>query len=125
MLFSFRRDSWRIWLVLGLGLCGYGYYEWSRLRVPTAEELDQLVEAQYRVEIERLQQQAGEQPLDLSREWQHKYRTAIRNERTAPVAQAKKRIHSIFAAGMIMLVMAAGMFVYQRLAQLPASTGGG
>lgn len=116
MLFSLRRDSWRLWLALGLALCGYGYYEWSRLRVPTDEELERVVEAQYVFEIARLQQQAGDQPIDLSTEWQQKYRSAIHNERMAPIVQAKKRIHSIFAAGMIMLVMAASMFIYQRMA---------
>jgi hypothetical protein len=119
MLFSLRRDSWRIWLALGLGLCGYGYYEWNRLLVPAPETLERIVEAQYRFEVARLQQQAGAQPIELSSEWQEKYRTAIRNEHLAPILQAKKRIHSIFAAGMIMLVMAASMFVYQRMAGQP------
>lgn len=124
MIFSLRRDSWRIWLALGLGLCGYGYYEWSRLRVPTTEELDHIVDAQYVFEIARLQEQAGEQPIELSAEWQRKYRSAIRNERLAPVEAQKKRIHSVFTAGVIMLVIAASMFVYQRMAQLPPGPGG-
>lgn len=116
MFFSLRRDSWRMWLALGLGLSGYGYYEWSSLSTPTSEQLEQMVEAQYRFEIDRLQQQAGEQPIELSREWQQKYRTAIRSELMAPGARARKRAQSILTAGMLMLVVAAGMFVHQRLA---------
>jgi hypothetical protein len=114
MFFGSWRDSWRIWLVIGLGLCGYGYYERSRLHVPNDAELEQAVDAQYRNEIASLQRQAGEMPVELSPEWQEKFRTAIRSERLAPVEKAKKRVQSLFGAGLILLVLAAGMFVYQR-----------
>jgi len=116
MLFGSRGGSWRIWLIIGLGLCLYGYYENSKLREPSAEALELAVEMQYRVEIARLQQAAGDQPLELTTEWQNKYRTAIRNEQLAPLLRARKRVHSVVGAGLLLLVLAASMFLYTRMA---------
>lgn len=117
MLFGSRRSSWRIWLIMGLGLCLYGYYEWSQLQTPSEEALEQAVETQYRAEIARLQQQAGDTPVEISAEWQDKFRTAIRIERMAPIEKTKKRIQSTVGIGLLLLVMAAGMFVLTYLSE--------
>jgi hypothetical protein len=114
MFLASRQGAWRIWLIIGLGLCLYGYYEWNKLHVPGEAELAEAVEIQYRKEVSRLQEQAGELPVNLSPEWQDKYRTAIRNEHLAPVEKARKRIQSVVGIGLIVLVLAGGMFVSQR-----------
>jgi uncharacterized protein HemX len=112
MFLSARQGSWRIWLVIGLGLCLYGYYEQSRLHIPSDTELAAAIETQYRSEIARLQEQAGDAPIDLTPEWQDKFRTAIRNERLAPIEKARQRIESLIGVGLILVVLAAGMFVF-------------
>jgi hypothetical protein len=117
MLFGSRRGAWRIWLVIGLGLCIYGYYEWRNLRIPSDEELALVVEVQYRAEIARMQQQAGDTPITLTREWQDKFRTAILYERLAPIEKARKRIQSTVGIGLMLMVMAGGMFVMNYLAE--------
>ncbi len=110
-MFGSRKNSWRIWLVVGLALCGYSYYEWSQLHVPTDAELAQIVDTRYQAEIARLQQHAGETPVEITPEWQDKFKTAIRNEQLAPVHKTQKRIQSTVGLGLILLVLATGMFV--------------
>lgn len=117
MFFSSRRGSWRTWLVVGLGLCLYGYYDWSKLHVPTDEELALAIDTQYRAEVARMQELAGETPIYLAPEWQDKFKTAIRNERLAPIAKTKKRIQSTVGLGLIVMVLAGGMFVSAQLAE--------
>lgn len=123
MFFSSRQGSWRIWLVIGLGLCFYGYYEWSNLQAPNETELEQAVETQYRREVARMQEhaqrqdQAGDVSVQLSPEWESKFRAAIRNEHMAPVAKVKKRVQSTIGLGLIVMVLAAGMFVFERQAE--------
>ncbi|MGH8458654.1 MAG: hypothetical protein ACRESV_04835 [Nevskiales bacterium] len=125
MFFNSRGASWRIWLVIGLGLCLYGYYEWGNLRVPSDEELLQAVEMQYQAEIARMQQHAGDTPVTLTREWQDKYRAAIYHERMAPIEKARKRIQSTVGIGLMLMVMAGGMFVMNYLAGKPKDPGAG
>lgn len=117
MFFGSQRGSWRIWLVMGLGLCLYGYYDWSNLHVPTDEELALVVDTQYRAEVARMQEFAGETPITLAPEWQDKFKTAIRNEQLAPIAKTKKRIQSTVGFGLIVMVLAGGMFISARLAE--------
>lgn len=117
MFFGGRRGSWRIWLVIGLGLCLYAYHDWSTLHVPSDEELALSVETQYREEVARLQAHAGETPVYLNKEWQDKFRDAIRNEHLAPVAKAKKRIQSTVGLGLIVIVLALGMFFSARVTE--------
>ena len=117
MFFSSRQGSWRIWLIIGLGLCLYGYYEWSNLQVPSEAELEQAIEAQYEEEVARMQQHAGDTPISLTPDWQVKFRAAIRNERLAPIAKIKKRVQSTVGLGLIVIVLAAGMFVNARAAE--------
>ena len=119
MLFGSGRGSWRIWLVIGLGLCLYGYYEWSQLEIPSEEALAQAIETQYQAEIARVRQQAGDTSVEITPEWQAKFRTAIRNERTAPIEKAKKRVQSTVGMGLLLVVMAGGMFVMAYLARKP------
>jgi hypothetical protein len=122
MFFGSQRAAWRIWLVIGLGLCLYGYYEWSRIEAPSEEQLAQAVEAQYRIEVARLQEvarqhgQPAEAPVSLSPEWEAKFRSAIRSERLAPVEKSRKQAQSLLGAGLIFLVLAAGMYVSARQA---------
>jgi hypothetical protein len=120
-MFGSRKSSWRVWLVVGLALCGYSYYEWTKLHVPTEDELAQIVDTRYQEEIARLQQHAGEMPVEVTAEWQDKFKTAIRNEQMAPVEKARKRIHSTTGIGLLVLVMASGMFVATYLSEKQAN----
>ncbi len=123
MLFGSRQGSWRIWLVIGLGLCLYGYYEWNQLRIPSEEAMEQAIETQYQAEIARLQQQAGDTPVEISAEWQDKFRTAIRHERMAPIEKTKKRVQSTVGLGLLLVVMAGGMFVLSYLSAKQTAPG--
>jgi hypothetical protein len=120
MFIGSRRGSWRVWLVIGLGLCLYGYYELNRLPMPSEAALAQAVETQYRLEVARLQEvawqhgQPAEAPVSLSPEWETKFRSAIRSEQLAPVEKSRKRAHSLLGAGLILTVLAAGMYVSAR-----------
>lgn len=120
-MFGSRKASWRIWLVVGLSLCGYSYYEWSKLVIPTDAELEQIVDARYQSEIARLQQHAGEAPVEITAEWRNKFKTAIRNEQMAPIDKARKRIESTTGLGLILLVLSGGMFVATYLSEKQAS----
>lgn len=120
MLFGSRRNSWRIWLIMGLGLCLYGYYDWQKLDIPDEQTLQQAIEEQYEAELVRLQQHAGDTPVQLTPEWQAKFRTAIRNERMAPVEKARRRIQSTIGFGLLVTVIACGMFVMSHLSERQA-----
>ncbi len=125
MFIGSRRGSWRVWLVIGLGLCVYGYYELNRLPMPSEEALAQAVERQYRAEVARLQDvarqhgQPDQAPVSVSPDWEAKFRSAIRREQLAPVEKSRKRAHSLLGAGLILTVLAAGMFVSARQAERP------
>lgn len=118
MFFGSRQGAWRIWLVIGLGLCFYGYHQWRTIQAPDDAELTAAIEAQYESELARMREHAdSEVPVTLTPEWQDKFRTAIRRERLAPIEKEKKRAQSLIGGGLLLLVMAAGMFVFDRQAE--------
>jgi hypothetical protein len=117
MFMASRGGAWRIWLFIGLGLCLYGYYEWSHLQVPSEAALELAVEAQYQSELAQMQQRAGEMPIEMTPEWESKFRTAIRNEYMAPIHKTEKRIHATLGMGLLLVVMSLSLFVLSYMTE--------
>jgi hypothetical protein len=115
MFFSSRQTAWRIWLVAGLGLCGYSQYLRMELVEPTESQLEQQVEARFAEEYARLGEKTEDPAFQMSPEWQQKYRAAIRAELTRPMEQERKRINSSLGFGLLLTVIASGMFVSSRM----------
>jgi hypothetical protein len=117
MFFGNAQNAWRIWLIVGLGLCLVGYYQWADIP-PELDEaaLEEQIDVRYREEIAQMQQRVGQQPLEISAEWKGKFRSAIRTELLRPRAEKLKTAHTILGFGLLLLVVSASLFVLTWLA---------
>src|SRR5690348_14292672 len=104
-----RRGAWRIWIFIGLSLCLYAWHLWSGIRPPPDDELDLAVELRYQQEVAAMQERAGRMqevtggkpaaagtiPINISPEWEAKFRQAIRHDLLAPLETRRKNTYFI------------------------------
>ena len=119
MFFSSRQNSWRIWLVAGLGLCVYSHYQRLDLVEPNPAQFEQAVEARFALEYANAKEISKDPQFQMSPEWEAKYRSAIRAELSRPNEEKIKAINSALGFGLLLMVIAVGMLVSSRVLKQP------
>ncbi len=102
-------------VVIAVGFCVYGGYNWLQVEQPSEQQLKLDVEANYQVDIARMQAQEADGKLDISPEWEAKHRRAIREEFQASTQHEKGLARSWFVIGLALLVFSVGRILAQPL----------
>lgn len=109
-----RNPFWII-VIIALGFCGYGAYQWVQVEMPTDPQLKLNVEANYQADIARMRASAPDGQLDLSDDWESKHKQAIREEFITAAQHEKDLARSWFVIGLALFVFSLGRILAQPL----------
>lgn len=98
----------RLLVLVGLGLCAWGGYQWTQVEEPTERELALAVEANFYADLTRMQAQRPGEAMTLDEEWREKHREAVRQEILAMVERRRDTARSWFLAGIAVLIFSLG-----------------
>lgn len=99
-----------LWLIvaIGVGLIGYGGYNWFTVTELPPEQMKRSVELNYQADIERMRAQSEDGELNVTESWKQKHREAIREELQGSTEKERDTARSWMMAGIAALIFSLG-----------------
>lgn len=106
----YGRNSVTLWIIaaIGVGLIGYGAYQWLYRTQLTPAQLEGSVELNYQLDLATMRAQSKDGKLNVNKAWERQHRDAIRAQIQAHMAKQRDTARSWALAGLAAIIFSLG-----------------